>query len=130
MAKTKKKTSRAAYWQEHISQWSKSGLTQAEYCRRNNLSQAAFHWRKREFRRKFNAQKTLPAKREQRNSSSTAMQFVEVHGFPPAHVGRDETYEVILSRGRAIRATVKAIIRSPISSPSSQFPRTTALARD
>jgi len=28
MAKTKKKTSRAAYWQEHISQWSESGLPQ------------------------------------------------------------------------------------------------------
>jgi hypothetical protein len=44
MAKTKKKTSRAAYWQKHISQWSKSGLTQAEYCRRNEISAAAFVW--------------------------------------------------------------------------------------
>jgi hypothetical protein len=103
MAKTKKKTSRAAYWQEHISQWSKSGLTQAEYCRQNNLSAAAFHWWKREFRRKFNAQKAIPAKRQQRNSSSTAMQFVEVHSVRPAHSGRGETYEVVLSRGRAIR---------------------------
>ena len=31
------------------------------------------------------------------------MQFVEVHGVPPVHVGRGETYELVLSRGRAIR---------------------------
>ncbi len=93
MVKTKKKTNRAAYWQEHISQWSESGLTQAEYCRRNKLSAAAFHWWKGQFRRKSKAQK----------NPSTSMQFVEVHGVPPIHAGRDETYEVVLSRGRAIR---------------------------
>ena len=93
MAKTKKKTSRAAYWQKHISQWSKSGLTQAEYCRRNEISAAAFHWWKRHLRKKSNTQK----------DSSTSMQFVEVHGIPPVHTGRGEIYEVVLSRDRAIR---------------------------
>ncbi|MDT8301689.1 MAG: hypothetical protein RQ760_09410, partial [Sedimentisphaerales bacterium] len=42
MAKTKKKTSRVAYWQEHIPKWSESGLIQAEYCRLNKLSPATF----------------------------------------------------------------------------------------
>jgi len=93
MAKTKKKTSRAVYWQKHISQWSKSGLTQAEYCRRNEISAAAFHWWKRHLRKKSKTQK----------DSSTSMQFVEVHGVPPTHAGRSETYEVLLSRGWAIR---------------------------
>jgi hypothetical protein len=93
MAKTKKKTSKAVYWQEHISQWSESGLTQAEYCRRNKLSAAAFNWWKGQLRRKSKAQKNSP----------TSMQFVEVHGVPPAHAGRRETYEVVLSQGRAIR---------------------------
>jgi hypothetical protein len=93
MAKTKKKTSRAVYWQKHISKWSKSGLTQAEYCRRNGLSAAAFHWWKGELRRKSKAQK----------KSSTSMQFVEVHGVSPAHTGLGETYEIVLSRDRAIR---------------------------
>ena len=93
MAKTKKKTSRAAFWQKHISQWSKSGLTQAEYCRRNGLSAAAFHWWKGELQRKSKLQK----------KPSTPMQFVEVQGVPPAHAGRGETYEIVLPRGRAIR---------------------------
>ena len=93
MAKTKKKTSRTPYWQKHISQWSESGLTQAEYCRRNKLSAAAFHWWKRHLRKRSETQK----------NPSTSMQFVEVHGVPPTLVGRSETYEVILSRDRAIR---------------------------
>jgi hypothetical protein len=93
MAKTKKKTSRAIYWQEHLSKWSESGLTQAEYCRRNKLSAAAFHWWKGQLRRKSKTQK----------APSTSMQFVEVHGVPPARVRSGETYEVVLSRGRAIR---------------------------
>ncbi|MHA2314879.1 MAG: IS66 family insertion sequence element accessory protein TnpA [Candidatus Hermodarchaeia archaeon] len=50
--KTKTKTSRAIYWQKHLSQWSESGLTQAEYCRRNKLSAAAFNWWKGQLRRK------------------------------------------------------------------------------
>ena len=93
MAKTKKKTSRAVYWQNHISQWSESGLTQAEYCRRNKISAAAFNWWKRHLRKKSKTQK----------DSSTPMQFVEVHGVPPIHSDRGETYEVVLSRGRAIK---------------------------
>jgi len=93
MAKTKTKTSRAVFWQKHISQWSKSGVTQAEYCRRNNLSAATFYWWKGELRSKLKTQK----------DSSTSMQFVEVCGVPPAHVGRDDTYEIVLSRDRAIR---------------------------
>jgi hypothetical protein len=103
MAKTKKKTSRAVYWQEHISQWSESGLTQAEYCRRNKLSAAAFHWWKGQLRKKSKAQKSLSANRQQRNGPPNTMQFVEVHGVHPSHAGRGETYEVVLSRGRAIR---------------------------
>ena len=95
MAKTKKKTSRAVYWQEHISQWSESGLTQAEYCRRNKISAAAFNWWKRHLRKKSKTQK----------DSSTPMQFVEVHGVHPAHVGRSENYEILLSRGRAIKVS-------------------------
>ena len=95
MAKTKKKTSRAAYWQKHIFQWSESGLTQAEYCRRNKLSVAAFNWWKRNLRKKSKAQK----------NSSASMQFVEVHGVSPAQVGRSENYEILLSRGRAIKVS-------------------------
>ncbi len=93
MAKTRKKTSRAVYWRKHISQWSKSGLSQAEYCRRNEVSAAAFQWWKGQLRRKVKTRK----------KPSTSMQFVEVHGVHPASVRSGETYEIVLSRGRVIK---------------------------
>ena len=103
MAKTKKKTSRAPFWQKHISQWSESGLTQAEYCRQNRLSAAAFHWWKGHLRKKSEAQKSDSVKGHQPSGLANSMQFVEVHGVPPALGGRGETYEVVLSQGRTIR---------------------------
>ena len=39
---------RRRQFQEHIRRWRSSGLTQAEYCRRNELKWSTFHyWRKR-----------------------------------------------------------------------------------
>jgi hypothetical protein len=35
-------------WIEHIDSWSKSGLTQADYCTRNNLNTCSFSsWKKK-----------------------------------------------------------------------------------
>jgi hypothetical protein len=39
---------RRLQWEEHMRQWRSSDLTQAEYCRRNELKWSTFHyWRKR-----------------------------------------------------------------------------------
>jgi hypothetical protein len=36
------------YWKQHIEQWQQTGLTQAEYCRRNNLKHYQLvYWKKR-----------------------------------------------------------------------------------
>ena len=34
------------YWCRHLEKWHKSGLSQAEYCRRNDLNPNAFQWQK------------------------------------------------------------------------------------
>lgn len=39
--------SREKFWQSHLAAQSKSGLSQAEYCRRYQLSASAFSWWKR-----------------------------------------------------------------------------------
>jgi hypothetical protein len=52
-----KKTDRAAFWQEHLSAWSASGLTQADYCRQHELSAAAFGWWKRQLQGKPKARR-------------------------------------------------------------------------
>ena len=45
---TLKKTVQAhQFWQEHISQWRGSGLSQAAYCRQNGLNQNSFSYHKR-----------------------------------------------------------------------------------
>jgi hypothetical protein len=36
------------YWKQHIDNWQETGLTQAEYCRRNNLKHHQLvYWKKR-----------------------------------------------------------------------------------
>lgn len=36
------------YWQQHIDQWQKSGLSQIEYCRRNRIKKYQWgYWKKR-----------------------------------------------------------------------------------
>jgi hypothetical protein len=36
------------YWKQHIDSWQETGLTQAEYCRRNNLKHHQLvYWKKR-----------------------------------------------------------------------------------
>ncbi len=39
---------RAKYWQRMLAAWKKSGLTQAEFCRRRGLKAVTFAWWKRQ----------------------------------------------------------------------------------
>lgn len=34
------------YWQQHINQWRKSGLSQAQYCKDNSIKESAFSYHK------------------------------------------------------------------------------------
>jgi|SRR5208283_3610966 len=43
---------REAKWRGHLSSWQSSGLSQAEYCRRKNLTPADFSWWKHELARR------------------------------------------------------------------------------
>ena len=37
-----------SYWKQHIDSWQETGLTQSEYCRRNNLKHHQLvYWKKR-----------------------------------------------------------------------------------
>lgn len=41
-------TDKRKFWQEHIHCWRESGLSQSEYCRRNDIGSSQwFYWRKR-----------------------------------------------------------------------------------
>jgi hypothetical protein len=42
---------REQFWRSHLETWSLSGLSQAEYCRQNDLNLARFGYWKRRFRK-------------------------------------------------------------------------------
>ena len=101
---TKRKTSRRPFWQEHLSAWSESGLTQADYCRQHQLSAAAFGWWKRRLEGTPKARKRSPATKQPQSDCQTAVRFVEVQRGPAIGTsGSPAVYEVLLSQGRAIR---------------------------
>ena len=102
--RTKKKTSRKPFWQQHLRAWSESGLTQADYCRQHQLSAAAFGWWKRRLEGKPKARKRSPRTKRPQRDRQTAVRFVEVQRGPDTNTsGSPAAYEVLLSRGRAIR---------------------------
>lgn len=45
-------TEKQKRWQHHVEQWSKSGISQAEYCRQNNLNVRCFHYFKSRLQQK------------------------------------------------------------------------------
>jgi len=101
---TTTKTNRAAFWQEHLRAWSQSGLTQADYCRQQQLSAAAFGWWKRQLHGKAKPRRRSSGAKRPQHRRPTAVQFVEVQRGPDVKTSADAaTYEVLLYHGRAIR---------------------------
>jgi len=90
-------------WLTHLRAWQNSGLTRAEYCRRNNLSYDALtYWKRKAERQKKTATNfvSVPAIRITQgitaDNSSAALKIalgngikVEIHdGFTPATLSR------------------------------------------
>lgn len=105
MGQTKRSTGglseRGRFWQRHLQAWRKTSLSQAEYCRQQDLSLAAFGWWKRQLSgpagsgRKFvtGRHPSWPAKR-----GEDAAGFLEV--TLPANPG---SLELVLTSGRTLR---------------------------
>ena len=103
---TATKTSRRPFWQQHLQAWSQSGLTQADYCRQHELSRAAFGWWKRQLQGKPKPRRRSPGTKRPHRDRPATVQFVEVQRGPDVGTSTDAAvYEVLLSRGRAIRVS-------------------------
>ena len=105
MTKKKTKMNRKPFWQKHLQAWSETNLTQAAYCRQHQISAAAFAWWKRQLQGK---PKTVrkPSGTKQPHDGRTPVKFVEVQHTPNLSTSRNpEVYDVLLSRGRAIRVS-------------------------
>jgi hypothetical protein len=83
-------TARARYWLDLLSAWERSGLSQAEFCRRRGVKGVTFAWWKRQLRRESEGSAKRP--------SAESPRFVEVR-----LAGSSASYEVMLSGGRSIR---------------------------
>lgn len=97
--------SRERRWQRLLAQWSASGLSQAEFCRRRGIQAVTFSWWKRRL--------GVNAGRSAANRHAVTPAFVEVDpdsggvraSSPVAGVGDPgvQMYEVLLGNGRLIR---------------------------
>ena len=63
---------KAQYWQQHITDWKKSGLTQSAFCAQNDIKASALHyWRKKLSPSVLKANKLIP---------------IRVHSAAPARI--------------------------------------------
>ena len=90
---------RAAYWQRLLGEWERSGLSQAEFCRRRGLRAVNLAWWKRRLR---SSEGTPRAGRQGVTRKAGRAAFVEL-ALPsqPAHGGFG--YELVLPSGACLR---------------------------
>ena len=90
---------RRAQWRARVEAWEASGLSQAEFCRRQGLKPADFSWRKRELALgKEKCQSRVPS--VQRATNAPLFVPVTVKALSPAWV------EIELSNRRVIRGSL------------------------
>jgi hypothetical protein len=81
--------SREEFWREQVAGWEKSGQSIRGYCRAQELSEAGFHFWKRELKRR----------EERRVLNRRAMPFAEVH-IAAAH---EAPIEIVCGTSRRIQ---------------------------
>lgn len=99
-------TERANQWRVWLARWERSGLSQADFCRRHGLKAVTFSWWKRE----LGDGRTRRRRRGERGDSAQAAErrpkFVEVavaSPRPSLSEPRTSGYEIVLQSGHIIR---------------------------
>ena len=94
---------RARYWQRLVAAWEKSGLSQAEFCRRRKVKAVNFGWWKRKLESISKPHPETDRSGSSRTGSSPRSakpRFVE---FQMTDAAAASAYEVVLRGGRVIR---------------------------
>jgi len=108
MAETKSKpselTERGRFWHKHLKAWNKTSLSQAEYCRRHDLSLPAFGWWKQRLARIF-AHKSARSKRSSTTTTLKSEPFIKVNAAETDSLFTASScvYEIALPNNRCIR---------------------------
>ena len=107
-------TKRGRYWQRWLGKWERSGLTQAEFCRRHGLKAVNFGWWKRKLGEPAGPLRPIPRgpvlgrPRPRRPQGRSSAEFVEF-ALPESSTASSRCssgYELILPRGVVIRLPV------------------------
>ena len=83
---------RGRYWTEQLAAWERSGLSQAEFCRRYGIKRVTLGWWKRQRRRSSGG-----TSKRRRRAVEVSKSFVELTG--PVRFSAP-TYEVVLAGDR------------------------------
>lgn len=98
---------RRVHWQALLAAWRRSGLSQAEFCRRHGLAPGTFAWWKHILRGETDAPRG--AKRRARPAAGGLPAFVPVRvvaapvASTTSSLPADATLEIVLARGRLVR---------------------------
>ncbi len=104
---------RAQYWARRVAAWEKSGLSQAEFCRRQDIKAVSFSWWKRQLRGVAKKVRRRASRGAGGPKSRKRSAFVEV-ALPKTALGvgslstpvfgvGSSGYEIALNCGRMIR---------------------------
>jgi hypothetical protein len=92
---------RGEYWLGHLRRWEAAGTTQAAYCRRHDLSAAAFRWWRRKFLREGRLMTRDGGAADCRRTSDPG--FVEVVAATSSGPRTSGVYEIVLPNQRRLR---------------------------
>lgn len=104
---------RAKYWRRLIGEWKRSGLSQAEFCRRREVNVGSFAWWKSRIGNTANQHRRRVGRNASRSPAREVADFVELalpkgtraaRSLAPSTFGVGPCgYEIVLSNGRVIR---------------------------
>lgn len=97
-------TVRGQFWQRHLQRWSQSGLSQAQYCRQQRLSAAAFGWWKGRLSAGGSKRVTPKSVREETGDKNSP--FVELTLSDAGRTGSGSKgfpYEIVVGPQRCLR---------------------------
>ena len=92
---------RRQFWARHLQRWERSGLSQAEYCRRHQISAATFTW----WKTRSTLTREAPPGTISREACRPHGSFVELtraDGSVPVPTG-GMVYEIVLPRQQCLR---------------------------
>jgi len=103
-------TNRAKYWARLVNSWRKSGLTQAEFCRRRGVKAVTFAWWKGRFRgtgeRADHRKSRSTARGRRREAEFTEVMWpgrVLADGMAATRDASLGGYEIVLGDGLSLR---------------------------